>query len=122
MSFFLNYPIHQTRVNRKLKLFGIEREDLANLSWTQPTSSALLLITQIYVPDKCGTISTETHGKSGQTRDEYKIKLRETGQIFEKTTMESTIDALNHKKHHLGSLTHLTKQTMASGTTGKKQT
>jgi hypothetical protein len=38
------------------KLFGIGREDLANFSWAQPTYAALLLIPQVHVPYKWGTI------------------------------------------------------------------
>lgn len=30
-----------------VQLFGISREDLANFSWTQPSSSALLLLTNV---------------------------------------------------------------------------
>ena len=40
-------------MSRQLKqMFGIGREDLTNLSWVQPTCSALLLIPQMHVPDK----------------------------------------------------------------------
>ena len=52
------YQKLRTRVNNnsKKKLFAIGREDLANLSWAQPTYSALFLIPQMDVPYKCGTI------------------------------------------------------------------
>lgn len=59
VMWYYNYqklPKHQTRVNSKEKLFGIFREHLAHFSWAQPTHSALLLIPQIHVPYKCGTI------------------------------------------------------------------
>jgi hypothetical protein len=46
---------HQT-IQWQNKLFGIGREYLAHFSWAQPTYSALLLILQVHVPYKWGTI------------------------------------------------------------------
>jgi len=46
----------QTTVNSKIQLFGIDRGNLSHFSWVQPTYSALLLIPQMHVPHKWGTI------------------------------------------------------------------
>ena len=65
-----DHPIHQApnKSQWQNKLFDTGREDMANFSWAQPTYSALLLIPQMHVPYKCGTIKREINRLSNGIR------------------------------------------------------
>src|SRR4029434_10636030 len=67
-----NHPIQQTTQN-KSEYQQENRIILANLSWAQPTYSALLLIPQMHVPYKCGTIKKGNK----QAFQRYKIYCQE---------------------------------------------